>query len=181
MKLALKIIRITVNIILVAVFALLVLYNGYVLINRYVFKNGMPKFFGFSFAIVATGSMEPEISIGDFIVNKDQDTYALGDVITFYDSQRQEYVTHRIILVENENYLTKGDANNGADRFTVPKSAVVGKVVGKIPKVGNMVSFFQTPFGLFVLIAVGILIYTISSIFSRKNNEESENLSETKN
>lgn len=138
----------------------LILYNGYMLFARYALKQGMPQIMGFSFAVVVTGSMEPEISAGDFIVNQSADRYVVGDVITFYDAQMGEYVTHRVILAEDGRYLTKGDANNGADRFSVPSDAVVGKVVAVFRGVGGVVSFFQSPLGLFALIGGGILIWT---------------------
>ena len=159
MKKAFRVIKITVRTLVVTFAVLLLAYNVYTLIMRYAYGVGIPTVFGYGFAAVQTGSMEPQIAAGDFIVIHAEDEYAVGDVITFYDSARGEYVTHRIIQITESGFTTKGDANNAQDLFTVPQSAVVGKVVAVMNGLGSFIAFLQTPAGMFVLIAAAAAVW----------------------
>lgn len=134
----------------------------------------MPTVFGYSFAAVVSGSMADEIEVGDLIVTKAQEKYAVGDIITFYDSRSGTYITHRIILVSEDMYATKGDANDAADDFSVPRSAVVGKVVAVLDGFGNVVSFLQSPAGLFCVLGGGIVLWVLTDVCTevfRKKHE----------
>lgn len=148
----------------IALAALLLAYNVYTLVARCAFGVGIPTVFGYGCAAVETGSMEPEIAAGDFIVVRAEDEYAVGDVITFYDSVRGQYVTHRIILVSGSGYTTKGDANNAQDNFTVPPSAVVGRVVAVLRGFGRVVGFLQTPAGLLAIVAFAAAVWGLFAL-----------------
>ena len=169
----------------IALVAVLRAYNVYTLVARYAFGVGIPTVFGYGCAAVETGSMEPEISAGDFIVIHAEDEYAVGDVITFYDSARGQYVTHRVILVSESGYTTKGDANNAQDNFTVPPSAVVGRVVAVLRGFGRVIGFLQTPVGLLSIVAFAAAVWGLfalgSYLFRRRAAPEqiaAENTSE---
>lgn len=90
---------------------------------------------------IATGSMAPQISVGDMVLVSKLDTDALevGDVIQFRSGSYT--VIHRIVAVMQENgassYITKGDANNANDAGTVSPEDVVGKVVATVPGAGR--------------------------------------------
>ncbi|MBR1724610.1 MAG: signal peptidase I, partial [Ruminococcus sp.] len=99
--------------------------------------EGKPvKVFGKSLLMVVTGSMEPSIRTGDFIVIESVDTSKLevGDVISFYSEQsdiKGMLVTHRITEVTDDGFITKGDANTVEDSIEVKSDKVAGKYVGK--------------------------------------------------
>lgn len=173
----LKVLKILFRSVLALAVGVLLAYNVYVLIARSS-GNGMPKVFGFAFATVVSGSMEDTISIGDFIVIREQDEYAEGDIITFADWSGS-YTTHRIIAVSGDNYITKGDANNAEDPGGVPRSAVVGKVVGVWRGFGRTVSFLQSPAGLFctaiVVIVIWIVPDIVAEVFLKKKDEKDRN------
>lgn len=90
---------------------------------------------------IATGSMEPQISVGDMVLISKLDTGALqaGDVIQFRKGSHT--VVHRIVEVIQEDgalsYVTKGDANNANDAGTVSAGEVVGKVIATVPGAGR--------------------------------------------
>ena len=84
------------------------------------------SFFGFRMFKVASGSMEPSIPVNSLILIRKTDSYGKGDIITYKDYTN--YTTHRIVEI-NENYIiTKGDANNIEDKPII-KDLVVGKLV----------------------------------------------------
>lgn len=184
MRRALRCIKTAFKCVLAALVAVLAAYNVYILVQRYAFGNGMPTVFGYANAVVVSGSMEPEIMIGDVVVVKSQSAYDVGDVITFYDSSMGEYVTHRIIMVSQSGlYATKGDANNAEDKFSVPQGAVVGKVVYVAHGAGSVITFFQSPAGLLVLIGVAVVFWILTdvlSMLSEKGRKEEKNEREEK-
>lgn len=108
--------------------------------------------------LVQSGSMEPSIMTGDIIIIKSNNQYNINDVITFEDTQNRR-VTHRIIDNNDNKIITKGDANKSKDSEKINKSQIIGKVVFVIPKLGYLVSFGKSFWGLlFFIIVPGILI-----------------------
>jgi signal peptidase I len=82
---------------------------------------------------IVSGSMEPSIARGDvlLVTEPPEDLLGPGTVVVFEDPARDGLVTHRVVRVdENGNYVTKGDANEGADSTPVPPDQVVG--VGRV-------------------------------------------------
>lgn len=165
----------TVKGILLLLLAALLVYNVYMLVARYAFGEDRPTVFGYAFSVVVSGSMEPALSVNDLIVTHAQEEYAVGDIITFYDSSMGEYVTHRVVAVSDAGYATKGDANDAQDRFTVPRSAVAGKVVYALGGVGSAVRFLQSPGGFFAVLAAGVVIWVAIDLLSGlKRNGKNE-------
>lgn len=89
--------------------------------------------------LVGSGSMSPTIKVGDVVLIKQAqpESIVVGDVIR-YNRQGLD-VIHRVVAIqEGPNgpiFITRGDANN-TDDAPVEASALKGKVLGTIPKVG---------------------------------------------
>jgi len=89
-----------------------------------------------SFIIIESNSMYPSISRGDIIFVLKEKQYNIGDIITFtYNNQTY---THRIILTEGKKYKTKGDASMNLDFWKIENKNIFGKLIFKIPFVGNI-------------------------------------------
>ena len=116
--------------------------------------------FGYSFFIVKTGSMEPEIIAGELIIVKKQDDYKKDEIITY--KENDIYVTHRIVEKKGNSYVTKGDANNEND-FEITNNDILGKVVFHSFFGGKLVSEY-----LGIIIIIYIIINII--IWAWKNN-----------
>lgn len=184
MQKILHVLRIIVKTLLCAAAGILLIYNVLAIAARLKSDGGVPTVFGFAGAAVVSGSMEPTISVGDFIVTKAQDGYFVGDVVMYYDSARGETVTHRIIAAENGWFVTQGDANNVPDDYSVPQSAIVGKVVLVVGGAGNAIRFLQSPAGFFAVIGGGVILWVgadiAASLFRReKRTEEPEEAGKT--
>lgn len=142
-----------VRIFLAVIAVLLVVYIVYMLIARYAMGIEVPTVFGMGGAVVLSGSMEPELSVGDYVITVRQDSYEVGDVIMFYSADGV-CTTHRIVEIVDGAFRTKGDANNAADVLLVSADAVIGEVVAAVPGVGTVIGFLQTPAGLCIVLAV---------------------------
>jgi signal peptidase len=95
---------------------------------------------GFYPTIVASGSMQPTLSIGDIaiVVSADPSKVQVGDIVQF--RQNEEMILHRIVgsqqTADGMEFITKGDANNAPDPDPVLPSQIVGKLVLKVPQLG---------------------------------------------
>lgn len=143
--------------VIVVLLALLLVLNLYTIIMRQAFGVKQPSVFGFSSAVVLSGSMEPAIRVDDMVIVHKQDSYKLLDVI-MYEGENS-MITHRIVGTNEGAYITRGDSNNTNDP-AVPAEKVVGKVVCTIPGAGKAILFLQSPLGMcmMVLLAAAVLI-----------------------
>lgn len=92
-------------------------------------------------SVIVSGSMKPNIDIGDVIIVKrvDIDSISVGDVIQFQKNQLD--IAHRVIEIGDENgkfLRTKGDNNNICDNDPVMPDEIRGKVLFKVPKIGKI-------------------------------------------
>ncbi len=145
----LKVTQKIIRIFIIAILSILLLANSYVIISRVAFNNDLPEIFGYTQVIVISGSMIPTLEIGDILILHEQEDYAVNDIVTY--SGETKLVTHRIVAVEGNKYVTKGDFNNTSDD-PIPSSIVRGKVVGRIHGLGEIVFFLRTPFGILTTI-----------------------------
>ncbi|WP_405355385.1 signal peptidase I [Ruminococcus sp.] len=132
-------------------------------------KGEVPSVFGYSILRVSTGSMEPELMVGDVILDKDIDdvqSIKVDDVITYRGSGELSgmLITHKVIkapyLAEDGTYYlqTKGIANEIADK-EISADKVVSVMVCKIPQLDALYNFFLSPWGLVVFIVLIVLIF----------------------
>ena len=128
MKKALSVCSIVLRIVLCVLVGVLLVYNVYMLIAKLAFKQQMPTFLGFASAAVVSGSMEPTINTGDFIITLKRNGYEVGEVVMFFEGG--VYTTHRIVEETEDGFRTMGDNNEGSlDPWTVREENIVGEVV----------------------------------------------------
>lgn len=151
----------------------LLLCNIYVIMAKKITGSMTADVSGFSMAVVASGSMEPALSVNDVIIIKEQENYGEGDIITF--AQGNSLVTHRILEKSQTGFITKGDANNVSDAKEVKMEDVVGKTVFVIPAAGKWIAYGRTPLGMMLLVFVGMLILGIPVMSNKKYKEGIEN------
>lgn len=111
--------------------------------------NALPMPFGVGVAVVLSGSMEPELSVDDVIFVRQQDSYAEGDVVVFQSGG--SVVVHRIVKLDGETVVTKGDANNTNDA-EMNVSAIKGIVTGHVDGLGALVRLLKSP-----MVSIGLL------------------------
>ena len=131
--------------------------------------SAMPMPFGYGCAVVLSGSMEPNLMIDDLIFVKEQDTYQVDDIVVFQDEG--SLTVHRLIAIDGETAVTKGDANNAADD-PIPVNRIIGAVYGRIPVMGAVTRFLKTPVGIAVLLGGALLLAEMSYRNERKEGDE---------
>lgn len=144
--------------------------NIYIIAVRSVTGQRQPTAFGFSSAVVISGSMSGAIEVNDMVITQARDSYFPGDIISF--DTGSSIVTHRILEVTEEGFVTKGDANNTADIHPVTPDQVVGKVVLVIPGAGSLIEGLRTPLGMMCITLLGISLIVVPSLL--EGNGESK-------
>lgn len=169
MKRVTKAILKVLSILFVGITAVVLVSNIYILAARRITGNPNPTVFGFTSAVVLTGSMEDTILPNDMVIVHRRPEYEVNDIVMYRGNSST--VTHRIIELGENGYITKGDANN-TDDGEIPRERVVGKVICIIPRVGAVISFFQAPLGMLILVLVLLLIIELPSLIKRKPTDD---------
>ena len=177
-----RIIKLIKNIICWTLIAVLVFTLVLFFMSR--INGSTPSVFGYSIFRVSSGSMEPELMVGDIILDKTVDNpedLKVGDVITFKSSDYGDLlVTHKVIKApyeENGKLMlqTKGIANEVEDK-PISVDNVKGIMICKVDYLDTVYNVFLSPWGLLILIALIVIIFfdeiiTIVKILT--NNDKS--------
>lgn len=130
--------------------------------------------FGYKGYTVVSGSMEPKIAVGDFII-VETDPYEeveIKDVVTFeYNS---EIVTHRVVDKTEEGLVTKGDANNIQDQGFVTEDSYIGIKKIRIPYFGYIITFLQKPIAFAIIVALMGVYLIYLYLYPTKEEDEKE-------
>ncbi len=165
----------------IAVCGLLVLVlvvNVTIIVKSYIYPDRVPDFLGYKPFIVLSGSMEPAIQAGDLIITKviEAEKVAEGDIIAF-QAEKNTIVTHRVTDVRTEeglSFLTKGDANTGADAKAVGVGELEGIYLCRLAGVGNFAMFLQTPLGMLLFVITPLCLFILYDIVSRNRRSRAE-------
>ncbi|MCM1284967.1 MAG: signal peptidase I [Bacteroides sp.] len=157
-------IKVTVKMIrsvLIVLLAVILMCNLYLMAAK-ALTGDQPSIFGYSSAVVMSGSMSGAFEVDDMVVIHEKNDYAVGDIVTYKTGTN--LVTHRIKEITQDGcYITQGDANNTTDKDPVSKDNVVGCVVTIIPKAGLIISALKSPWGMLCIVLAGGLLMCIPS------------------
>ena len=111
---------------------------------------GIPKGLAFvlktehPMATITSGSMWPSLKKGDFVLIKginSKEEIKVGDIVVYKNPKG--FTIHRIIQMDEDTFVTKGDANNTNDP-PIKYEEIIGKPLGsnqkpfRIPILGNI-------------------------------------------
>ena len=98
--------------------------------------------------------MRPTLNTGDMIINgplngPSNGEIRAGTIVTY--QQGKGLVTHRVLSMNGDTIVTKGDAAEDPDLWLVTLSDVRGIYLFKIPYVGYVTNFARTKLGWFLV------------------------------
>lgn len=127
----------------------------------------LPNLLGYSSLAVVSGSMAPHIPVGSLVYVKEVpfEDIKNGDVISFYMFD-DTLVTHRISSIDtkNQQFITKGDANNTEDGTPIAYKNVKGKVAFSLPLLGYISIYIKTPLGISGACAILFIVILLNFI-----------------
>lgn len=160
-----------------------------VLITRVAGRT--PALFGYRFYVVGSGSMRPELEVGDFIIGKEYragDAIAVGDVVTYRCTSGAlagNTITHKVISVEKDEgcVITQG-VNNPMPDDPVQTGDILSVMVARVRLLGWYLRTIEKPIGFIGLFVIPVLMVIGFEIFdfiksSEKGRETEENANET--
>ena len=139
-----------------------------------------PRLAGYQVYGILSESMEPVLPSGSIIYAKtvDPSEIQVNDIIVYpYSSASDLVVAHRVIEIqsEEEQFVTKGDANTNEDSNPILYDAVLGKVVLCIPIIGNIFQSFQTVEGKIFIVLIFIVVFLMWIVADRlKENKKNK-------
>lgn len=164
MKIIKKIVVTFITIILI----ILLSFNVYNFFSINILGKDVATVNGYAILEVITGSMEPTIHVGDLIIIDTKcENYSEGDIITFYDVDNS-FVTHRIVSINEDRMVTKGDNNNTEDE-SLSTNRILGKYVMKINGFGKFTAALKNPLTLIMILLIGIMVCFLVSTDKQGN------------
>ena len=131
----------------------------------------VPRLLGYELYAIVSGSMEPSIPVGSVVYARPAEPSGIqaGDIVVFYGGHDSTTViTHRTVenREDEQELLTKGDANAGNDMLPIAYGNVIGKVNLSIPLLGfvlPLVTEFSGKLYLAGILGAGVLFRILGS------------------
>ena len=149
--------------------------------------------------VIATGSMsykneeneylfenklDNQIQVNDLIFLDKVDTLdeiKLYDIICYRNDEDQRIV-HRVVEINDDYLITRGDANNVSDDIEITLDRIVGKYNGgEIPGIGAFTFFISSDYGISTISIILVLSIVYFVIKSSIEKEEEKRISYLKN
>jgi signal peptidase I len=113
-----------------------------------------------SYVIINGNSMEPLYHRGDLVILRQTDQPEIGDIFAYHYPDIGS-VIHRIIDVQGNHFILKGDHNASPDGYQPLFDELIGRAWIHIPGVGNTVLLLRqpVPFALLVASLGGFLMF----------------------
>lgn len=174
MKKTLNIIK---NVLVWLVVLLAVFMMVFTVVSVSVFDRNDRALFGYKAFIVLSDSMAAtDFDAGDIVLVREVDPTTLeeGDIISYTSMGSSNYgetVTHKIRRLTrdtngNPGFITYGTTTNVDDEMVVTFPYVIGKYVGRLPKVGTFFTFLRTTPGYICCILIPFLLLMLYQGFN---------------
>lgn len=169
------------------IFSVFMTFLGIVILLAILQKTTGISIAGTRMVWVLSPSMEPTIPQQSYILVKDckaEDVHE-NDIIMFISDDPQikgKNNTHRVFeVLDNGEFVTKGDNNLGIDKYHVRPENVLGKYERNLPFMTFIGRFYATPAGFIVTsgVVVGLLaIWFAIDVHDRKKQSKQEYMDE---
>ena len=124
--------------------------------------------FGYALFSTETGSMSPTIEKGDIVIVKIGEQVQENDIITY--KSNNSFVTHRIIEIDGDSIIAKGDNNNTQDE-PITQDAILGEVVYIINNVEVWKKVFSD-MSVIIPIVITVVLLIILVSYKEKTGEK---------
>lgn len=132
----------------------------YILISIYLIIF-IPSIWGEKPLVILSGSMEPILKVGGILYYKEENIndFNEGDVLVY--QLNDHIISHRIVKVLDNSFITKGDNNKSFDIYEVLNYQILGKGTNwSIPYIGYYADFIYNHKYLLVM-AAGLIFMDI--------------------
>ncbi len=149
------------NIVIYVMIFVIIILLLYSILQRKITGEKYTNLFGYTILEVVTGSMSGTLEIGDGVIVQLTSDIKEEDIIVY--KKEESLITHRLIKMEENTLITKGDANNVQDD-PITKDVVIGKVIFVIPNI-----HFWKKVIIVILIVLICIFFMIQQLRNRRN------------
>lgn len=176
--------KIIMNILCIILFIILVLVIYAKLKITFTENKASANYFGYRIFEIASGSMEPTLKKNDIILVKVNNKKIKENDVISYIGEKDAIITHRVIRIDGDNLIVKGDANNTNDT-PIERNQVIGKMVNVYPHLGIWKKILTEPKTL-ILLFITFLFFDAALSYDPKKQtkdkkEENKIVKEEKN
>ena len=136
----------------------------------------VPYLWGHKPLVVISGSMEPTLKVGGILYYEkiDLDDFNKDDILVY--KTKNHIISHRIVEIIDDGFITKGDANNSIDSILVKEEQVLGKGTDwSIPYLGYYADFIYThKYLLYIAIAI-IVVDLLNDLYHSHKKKRGSN------
>ncbi len=125
----------------------------------------VPYVFGDRSLTVLSGSMEPQLHVGDVVVVEQVPPLEVrvGDIVTFRDpDDASRLITHRVREIDVQGgsvkFVTKGDANTSVENWKITTDGTLGRVRYHVWRLGFLMFWIRSPLGRLGMVVVPALL-----------------------
>lgn len=133
----------------------------------------IPVLFGYNPLVVISNSMNPTLKVGGLLYyhKANMDELNINDILVYKSGDH--IISHRIVDITEDGFITKGDANRVVDYNEIKYNQVLGRGTNWcIPYLGYYADFIYTHKYLLVFGIGLILINLINDYYKERNNEK---------
>ena len=112
-----------------------------------------------SYVVVARGtSMEPSFHAGDLALVRPAEAYSPGQVVAYRSRELGTTVLHRIVELDGNRYIVKGDNNDYLDPEHPRHEDILGALWVRVPVVGSIMSWMREPANAAMLAGAAVFL-----------------------
>jgi signal peptidase I len=98
-----------------------------------------------SYVVTDGTSMLPHFHGDGVVVTHERSSYDVGMVVAYHNAQLHAVVMHRIVAVDGDRYVFKGDNNDFRDQYHAKPSDLVGQEWIYLPGAGRYLRWLHSP------------------------------------
>ena len=132
----------------------------------------VPSLWGQKPLVVISGSMEPTLKVGGILYYEKIDINELdeGDILVY--QTKEHIISHRIVDINENGFITKGDINNSVDNYLVSDEQILGKGTNwSIPFIGYYADYIYSHKYL-LYISLGVIIVDLCNDMYKEHKKK---------
>lgn len=115
-----------------------------------------------SYVVTDGTSMLPHFRGDGLVITRSESSYRVGEVVAYHNQQLHSIVMHRIVAMNGDRFIFKGDNNDFRDSYEPLQSQLVGKEWIYLPGAGKYFDDFRQP----AVFGVTLVIVTLFALLA---------------
>lgn len=121
-----------------------------------------------SYVVTSGTSMLPHFKANGLVITRRESEYHVGEVVAYHNRQLGEVVMHRIVAMDGNRYVFKGDNNSFKDQYHATRADLIGEEWIYWPGGGRYLNMLRNPATFAIAIVVVTLLAFLMPSRSRR-------------